>query len=185
MLKLAPKQIKLINILENFDKNKRIMVLCDIANINEDHYKDKLEMLETYRSITEMTESSDDDFIQDIHNFAYSRYRDLRLNLGPDAMLNVELFKEEDDKDDKDDKDNKDDKDKKSDKDEKEYDQSMAPLVKAIKSKGDSQANVAHSLGVDPSTISRIKHGVRDPSFDLLQKMANKFGKGIISKLVG
>lgn len=51
-----------------------------------------------------------------------------------------------------------------------------APLAKALRAQGMSQDEAADALDVDKSTISRIKSGVRKPSYELLKKMSGKFG---------
>lgn len=51
-----------------------------------------------------------------------------------------------------------------------------SPISKAVKSKGTSQEVVADKADVDPSTISRYKSKVRQPSFDSLKKVSKALG---------
>ena len=50
------------------------------------------------------------------------------------------------------------------------------PLAKGLRAKGMSQDELAAAAGVDKSTISRIKLGVRKPSFELMKTLSDVFG---------
>ena len=50
------------------------------------------------------------------------------------------------------------------------------PLAKGLRAKGMTQDELADAADVDKSTISRIKLGVRKPSFDLMKKLSDVFG---------
>ena len=50
------------------------------------------------------------------------------------------------------------------------------PLAKSLRAKGMSQNDLADTLNVDKSTISRLKTGVRKPSYELMTQLADQFG---------
>ena len=50
------------------------------------------------------------------------------------------------------------------------------PLAKSLRAKGMTQDELAQAADVDKSTISRIKLGVRKPSFELIKKLSDVFG---------
>ncbi len=52
----------------------------------------------------------------------------------------------------------------------------QSPIAKAVRGKGTSQEKVADKADVDPSTISRYKSKVRQPSFRSLQKVSKALG---------
>ena len=51
-----------------------------------------------------------------------------------------------------------------------------SPIAKAVKSKGTSQEKIAGKADVDPSTISRYKSKVRQPSFASIKKVTKALG---------
>jgi transcriptional regulator with GAF, ATPase, and Fis domain len=177
-------------ILENFDFNDSLMFMLDIANIDNDLFNKKEKLL-GYKKLSNLKEDNDD-FSNMLSNFAYSRYRELRSEVGSGALMsfNTTIYEEDEDEKSRDAKEieNK----KKSEEDEKEFTKEnekkkkaeQNPLSKALRTKGHDQDEAAEKLDVDKSTISRIKTGTREPSFELMKKMSDIYGKGLVTQLL-
>lgn len=156
----------------------KLAVMADLGNIKH-NFSDR-ELFESFRLLHLANESYEetDDFGKDVFSFVANRYKDLRVQLGHKVMRDIvyEATESEEEKA----------KEKELEKEgEKKKKKEQAPLAKAMRSKGFSQNQTADALDVDKSTISRIKTGVRKPSFDLMQKISSRFGKGVVNQLLG
>jgi transcriptional regulator with XRE-family HTH domain len=50
------------------------------------------------------------------------------------------------------------------------------PMAKALRAKGMSQQELADKLNVHKSTISRLKTGKRNPSFEMMSELGDALG---------
>ena len=180
----------LMKLMEGFSTSEKIIVLCDIADIDTRNAYSNLDRLSTFRKLVKITEGVDDEFGKTISDFSYDRYRQLRKSIGSDAMRSVRVIGEDEEEKSRDTKEREEKKRKEENEEETELKnkegkkKEQAPLAKALRSKGEDQEEAANKLDVDPSTISRIKTGVRRPSFELMQKMAKTYGRGLVDQLV-
>jgi len=187
------------NILENIDYDSRIIVMCELANIK--HKYNNVEKLNAFRKVRRIFETMDFDKItkpqRQLFTICEDNIINLRNKLGPDALISISEAdtantsgrreEEQQDKQKEDDQekiqaDNQEEFRKESEKRKKSE---QAPLAKAIRSKGENQDAAADKLDVDKSTISRIKTGERKPSFELMQKLKNSYGAGVVNQMLG
>ena len=188
-MELGKNSQNFIDILKCLSEDKQIIsILADLANINDKNIISKEEKYFAYKKLYESIMNEEDVFKQMLSNYFYNEYRKLRNDLGCKVMNSIfeedekEKTREELEKDIKKKKENAEEEARK--KMEKSKKSEQEPLAKAIRSKGDDQNDAADKLGVHKSTISRIKSGVRDPSFDLLQDISKTYGSGVVNQLL-
>jgi len=174
--------VKVID-MAGMDLNECVNVLLDIGNKNIGNIKDiKL----TYSGYKKLNESIDNYDCSDFGDFEYNllsvikeRYENFRSLMGNEAMNY--LFEDEE-------KDQEGIQKKNAEKIDismkRKKKSEQSPLAKAIRSKGDSQSNAADKIGVDKSTISRIKTGKRRPSFDTMKELSDMYGTSVVNQLL-
>lgn len=171
----------LVEFLSNANIDDKVIILSDLANIS--HSYKSGEIFETYRKLRNVCESWEleeiDDFRSQIHEFVDEQYKNVRNKLGANAIMMVRAIAEDSEDDEKN---NKKEFEKGA---KKKHKGDNSPIAKAARSKGENQNDMANSIDVDKSTISRIKTGTRRPGFDTLKKLAQKYGKGFINQLLG
>jgi transcriptional regulator with XRE-family HTH domain len=62
-------------------------------------------------------------------------------------------------------------------------DQTRAAAAAAVNSGNTTNVAIAEQLGVDHSTVSRIRSGQRYPSRELMRRIAEKFGWKVVHQL--
>lgn len=186
----------LIDTLKKLPVDDRMIILSDLAEIK--HNYSVKESLNAYRNLRSIFEQSDFMNLSQNHRKLFSICEDnlfmLRRKLCCEAMvpLNEDISDEDEDEDEQEQKERERDKEeqerKNIEKFEKEAEKSkkdeQAPLAKALRGKGDNQDDAAELLDVHKSTISRWKTGTRNPNFDNLQDLKNKYGASVVNQIL-
>lgn len=174
--------MSMIKVLSELSKNDRLIILSELADIKT-NFK-KIDVLNAFRNLRSVFNENMDDNQKKLFSFCEEKILNLRNVLGIEAMRTVS---EADDKKEQD-KDQEKIQAKNAEEFRKESEKrkkaEQEPLAKAIRSKGENQNDAAEKLDVDKSTISRIKTGERNPSFELLQKLKKAYGSGIVNQML-
>lgn len=182
-MELGPSTSFLVEFLSHIDVDGRVIVLADLAELGHDYKAG--DMLKAYKELSAICESWEaeeiDDFKSNLYDFIQEQYIKIRSEIGHKAMETVCPIAEAED-DDETSKKNKEEFEKGAEKQKKKE---QSPIAKAVRSKGQDQDDMAKSIGVNKSTVSRYKTGKRKPSFDVLKKIKNQYGMAVVNQLLG
>jgi DNA-binding transcriptional regulator YiaG len=166
---MGPKISFLFETIKNSNMTieERIGVAQDLKLMDEYFDVSELTILDGYNKMIKNIHSRDieESHELEIANMLNETYDEKIINNSIISKVIDPIFEAEDKKDDK-----KEDKKKDKGQEDKE------PLARALRSKGESQSDLAGDVGVHKSTVSRWKTGTRKPSFDALVDIKKKLG---------
>lgn len=179
----------------NLTFEERLAVVQDTKLISKHYNSDKMDLLTGLTKIQETIakENNDASFKVKFSAYVNGSVKSLREDLAPrlmkpifedDKSSVVDNMEKNENESDADFKNRVKDQEEVQGKNKDEFEKAQnklkkgesKPLAKALRSKGMSQQELADHLDVHKSTISRIKTGKRNPSFELMSELGDTFG---------